>query len=275
MGKARYVRFSVVMAVYKNDRAEWFRQAVESLLNQTLRSEDIVIVVDGPLTPELNQVIRDYESDKTITVTRLKKNQGLGNALNVGIAKAKHELIARMDADDIAVENRFELQLAEFDNNPDLDILGGQIAEFVDTPDNIVSYRKVPTSHDEIKQFARRRSPFNHPTVMYKKTVIQSLGGYDIAAIRVEDYDLWLRVIASSAMCANIDEMLLYYRSTSDALKRRKTLTSLKNHIKVRTYFYKRGYIHLSDYLYGVVTQTILFVMPTKIASMAFKRAVR
>ncbi|MBH1973002.1 glycosyltransferase [Candidatus Saccharibacteria bacterium] len=263
------------MAVYKNDRAEWFRQAVESLLSQTLRSEDIVIVVDGPLTPELNQVIRGYESDKTITVTRLKKNQGLGNALNVGIAKAKHELIARMDADDIAVSNRFELQAAEFEKKPNLDILGGQIAEFVGSPDNIVAYRNVPVLHADIKQFSRRRSPFNHPTVMYKKLTIQSLGGYDVTATRIEDYDLWLRALSADVRTANLDTVLLKYRSTVDAMKRRKTIASLKSHIKARARFFREKHISFFDFCYGVVTQTVLFVLPSSVADLVFKKTVR
>lgn len=267
--------YSIVMSVYKKDRPEWFEQAIESLLNQTVRSDDIVIVADGPLTPQLDAVLRQYENEKLISLIRLRKNQGLGNALNVGIEQANNELIARMDSDDIAVPNRFELQIAEFIKNPELDILGGQIAEFINNPNEIIVYRKVPTTHLEIKKFARRRSPFNHPTVMYKKSTIQKLGCYDMSAIRIEDYDLWLRALSDGAVCANLDTVLLNYRSTVDAMKRRKTLTSLKNHIKARSRFYTKGYISLSDFLYGVMTQTALFILPTRLANIAFNRVVR
>jgi glycosyltransferase involved in cell wall biosynthesis len=269
------MNFSVLMSVYKNDRPEWFKQAIDSLLNQTLPSDDIVIVADGPLTPQLDVVLHQYENEKSISLIRLRKNMGLGNALNVGIKQAKNELIARMDSDDIAVLNRFELQIAEFNKNPELDILGGQIAEFIDNPDEIIAYRKVPITHLEIKEFARRRSPFNHPTVMYKKSTIQKLGCYDISAIRIEDYDLWLRALSGGAVCANLDVVLLKYRSTIDAMKRRKTLTSLKNHIKARSRFYARGHISLADLLYGVTTQTALCILPTRLANIAFKRAAR
>lgn len=267
--------YSIVMAVYKKDRPEWFKQAIESLRNQTVVSDDIVIVVDGPLTPQLDAVLCQYENEKSISLIRLRQNQGLGNALNVGIEQAKNELIARMDSDDVAVLNRFELQIAEFDKNPELDILGGQIAEFIDNPDEIVTHRKVPTTHLEIKNFARRRSPFNHPTVMYRKSTIQKLGCYDISAIRVEDYDLWLRALSQGAVCANLDVVLLNYRSTIDAMKRRKTLTSLKNHIKARARFYARRYISLSDFLYGTITQTALFIMPIRLANVVFNKVAR
>lgn len=269
------MKFSVVMSVYEKDRPEWFERAIESLLNQTACSDDIVIVADGPLTPQLNAILCQYEGEKSVSLVRLRVNQGLGSALNVGIERAKNELIARMDSDDIAVPNRFELQIAEFDKNPKLDILGGQIAEFVDSPDEIVAYRKVPLTHSEIKQFARRRSPFNHPTVMYKKATIQGLGGYDASAIRVEDYDLWLRALSIGADCANLDNTLLYYRSTDDAMKRRKTFISLKNHIRVRARFYVKNYISLSDFLYGISTQIVLFILPASLASMTFKKVVR
>ena len=269
------MKYSIVMAVYKGDRSEWLKQALDSLLGQTIASDDIIIIADGPLTPELNATLSQYKSEKSISLKRLPKNQGLGNALNIGISLAKHELVGRMDADDIAVSNRFELQLAKFIDNLELDILGGQIAEFVEDPESIVAYRRVPTAHDDIKYFARRRSPFNHPTVMYKKSTIQRLGGYDMAAIRIEDYDLWLRAIAQGAQCANLDHVLLNYRATPEAMKRRKTFASWKNHIRTRFQFYRKQYITLSDFFYGVFTQTALLVIPGGVARGIFNRTVR
>ena len=269
------VSCSVVMAVYHKDRAEWLTQAIESLLNQSVISDDIVIVADGPLTPQLDATLQTYENTRTISLIRLQKNEGLGNALNVGIEHAKNELIARMDSDDISLPNRLELQIAEFVKNPKLDILGGQIAEFIDNPDEIVAYRKVPTEQNEIEKFARRRNPFNHPTVMFKKSTIKKLGYYDASAIRIEDYDLWLRALSHGAVCANLNAVVLNYRSTVDAMRRRKTFVSLKNHIRARVRFYSKGYISLPDLLYGVVTQTMLFILPTGIVSAVFKKLVR
>ena len=269
------LNFSVVMPVYAKDRSEWFEQALDSVLNQTLTSDDIVIVVDGPLNTELYSSLGKYQSNKNVSVIKLDVNQGLSNALNVGIANAKHDLIARMDSDDIAVQNRFELQVAEFIKNKELGILGGQIAEFVNNPNEIVSYRKVPADHQGIKEFARRRSPFNHPTVMYKKSEIQSLNGYDVSAERIEDYDLWLRAINSNVVCSNLDTVLLKYRSTADAMRRRKTVKSFKSHISARVRFYSKGYISFTDLSYGVITQTALFALPGSVADVIFRKTVR
>ncbi len=268
------LKFSVVMPVYIKDQPEWFEQAIESILSQTLMSDDIVIVADGPLTDELEKSLDKYKSEN-ISIVTIGKNQGLSNALNVGLANAKYDLVARMDSDDIAVKNRFELQIAEFVKNDGIGILGGQIAEFIDDPDEIVSYRKVPIMHDDIKMFARRRSPFNHPTVMYKKSVIQKIGGYDVGVARIEDYDLWLRALNSGVICANIDTVLLKYRHTKDALLRRKTFRSFKNHMIVRAKFLSRNHISFVDFCYGIITQSVLFVLPTNVASRVFDYVVR
>lgn len=269
------VSYSVLLPVYERDHPEWFRLAIDSLLNQTNVSDDIVIVVDGPVGDSLEGVLNAYDKLSSINIVRIEKNQGLGNALNVGIESAKHDLIGRMDADDISVPNRFELQLAEFSKDPGLEILGGQIAEFINSPNDVLAYRNVPIFYDEIKSFARRRSPFNHPTVMYRKSTIQRLGGYDVSAIRIEDYDLWLRALSVNVRCSNIDSVLLWYRSTKDAMKRRKTLHSLKSHLKAKMKFYNRGYISFTDFLFGAFTQALLFAIPTKLASVLFNVAVR
>jgi glycosyltransferase involved in cell wall biosynthesis len=263
------------MSVYFKDNPQWLSIAVDSLLDQSVVSDNIIIVADGPLTPSLDSVLKQYKDLNNISIYRLKVNQGLGNALNFGIKKSRNELIARMDADDISVSNRFELQLAEFKSNTKLDILGGQISEFYHDPNKITSHRKVPTTQLEIEKFARRRNPFNHPTVMYKKTTILRLGLYDINAIRIEDYDLWLRALHNQCVCSNLDMVLVHYRSTLNSMKRRKTFISLKNHIQARTKFYSRKYISFIDLCYGIFTQIILFLLPTKIATIIFSKVAR
>ena len=275
MTRSKKVNYSVIMSVYGKDNAEWLTQSINSLVCQTIKSNDIVIVADGVLTEQLETVLDEYNKIPTFTLVRLPENKGLGNALNVGLRTAKNELVARMDADDISVPNRCEMQLEAFARNPGLEILGGQIAEFTDNPNTIISTRKVPTDHSEIDRFSKRRSPFNHPSVMYKRTSILQLGGYDTSAIRTEDYDLWLRALAVNLECSNLSETLLYYRSTAGTMQRRKTYTSLRNHINSRRKFYSNGYITLSDLIFGIVTQTLLFVLPNSVASFVFNKAVR
>jgi glycosyltransferase involved in cell wall biosynthesis len=264
---------SVILPVYN---AETFvEDAVRSILNQTYKEFELIIIDDNSKDNSLNIVNELAKEDKRIIILKNKENLKLSNTLNLGILASKGKYIARMDADDISVSNRFELQLAEFKSNTKLDILGGQIAEFYHDPNKITSHRKVPTTQLEIEKFARRRNPFNHPAVMYKKTTILRLGLYDINAIRIEDYDLWLRALHNQCVCSNLDMVLVHYRSTLNSMKRRKTFISLKNHIQARTKFYSRKYISFIDLCYGISTQIILFLLPTKIATIIFSKVAR
>ncbi len=270
------MKFSVLMSVYAKEDPLFLKDALESVVDQTVKANEIIIVEDGPLTEELNEVLDRFQKKYSVIKRYpLKENIGLGGALNFGIQYAENELIARMDTDDIAVKNRFELQLQAFAKEPKLGIIGGHVAEFVDTPDVVTAYRKVPLNSADIHKFARRRSPFNHPTVMYKKSVIQQLDGYDSTAIRIEDYDLWLRALSSDVLCVNLDVTLLKYRANPEAIKRRKSFSSLKSHVTARRRFYKSGYISYSDLAYGITTQIILYFLPVKTANRLFQRIAR
>src|SRR5690625_792372 len=169
------------MSVYEGEKPEYFEASIESMLNQTLMPDQIVIVKDGKLTPALDSVINKYKDDYTglFTIVTLSENAGLGVALNKGLKHCKNELVARMDTDDISLENRCELQVKEFQKNEKLSIVGTMINEFDVDPNRIISSRVVPTDHNSILKFSRRRNPFNHPSVMYKKSAVQSCGGYN------------------------------------------------------------------------------------------------
>ena len=162
------------MSIYKNDKSEYLEQAIKSILNQTVTPNEIVIVKDGPISMELEQVItklmKEYEFFKIIS---LKENQGLGDALNKGLEQCTYDIVARMDADDISVNNRFELQIKEFEDDPDLDLLGAYISEFISEPNMSISVREVPLEYDQICKYIKTRNPFNHVTVMFKKSAIQ------------------------------------------------------------------------------------------------------
>lgn len=274
--REKYKTCSVVMAVYYADRPEWFRESVNSILGQTVKSDDIVVVRDGPVADELEHMLCEYEKKyKEISVVRLEKNNGLSNALNIGIEKAKNELIARMDADDISARNRFELQLDEFNRSSELALLGAQIAEFEGSADNIIAHRIVPIDPEDIVRFSKRRNPFNHPTVMYKKDVISSLGKYDKRALRCEDYDLWMRVIDGQHEARNLSSVVLNFRTNNSAIKRRKSFGAVSSNVKVRNEFYKRRYISFIDFVYGFLAQTTLLILPPKLATLGFKKVLR
>ena len=268
--------YSVLMSVYKNDKAEYIKSAIESMINQTVMPKQYVVVVDGPVGMEIEKIITKYEQEYSdlFTIIRLKENSGLGNALNIGMKECRYELIARMDADDISLPQRCERQLEKFESNPQLSILGTQIKEFVGEPSNIVSQRKVPITFKEIQKFAKRRSPFNHPTVMYKKSVITRLGGYP-SLCRKEDLALFVLAVSNGVYSENLNESLLLYRTSNGNQKRRRTWINCKEYIQVMFKYYKRRYIGLSDLLYVILGQISLFILPTSLTNKLSKRYLR
>lgn len=267
--------YSVLMAVYKKDNPEYLEIAIKSMLEQTISPDELVLVEDGPLTKELDRSIADLQKqNEHIRIIALPQNRGLGHALNCGLKECSHELVARMDADDISLSERCEKQLCRFAANPDLVILGTQLDEFIGSSDNIISSRKVPVFKDDIGKFARKRSPFNHPTVMYKKSIILKYGGYKPLR-RKEDLDLFLRIVFDGCYVENLPDSLLLYRTDENNLKRRKSWVNCKENIAVMYDFYKKGQIGITDMLYVVVGQMTMFLTPEPIAEMLSARFLR
>ena len=274
--RTKYPTCSVVMAVYHADKSEWFCEAIDSILNQTVRSNDIVIVRDGPVSPNLESTLKEYEKlYKEIQIIRLDKNKGLGNALNIGIEAAKNELIARMDSDDINLLNRFEFQIAEFNKGRNLDILGCQIAEFKTTSDKVTSHRIVPSKHDDIVRYARRRSPFNHPTVMYRKKFICKCAGYNNELMRSEDYDLWLRAISAGAITGNLDNILLTYRRNPDNIARKSSWKQTREIISVHFLALRRKDISIIDFIITSFGRIIVFILPAWAKEVFYRNVLR
>lgn len=271
-----YSDYSVLMSVYYKEKPEYLVQSIDSMLNQILPPEQFVIVQDGTLTNELESIISSYETKypNIFTVIKREENKGLGFSLNEGLKACRNELVARMDSDDISRERRCEYQLNRFNQNQDLVILGTQILEFEGTIDNIVSQRIVPTEYRDIIKFSHRRSPFNHPTVMYKKSIILENGGYP-EVNRKEDLKLFVSIVNKEYHCENLSKSLLYYRVDKNNLKRRKTWVNCKEYIQIMFSFYKDKVIGLDDLTYVVAGQLIFFLFPIKLTQILSNKLLR
>lgn len=256
-------KYSVLMSVYNKENPDYLKASIESMLAQTLKPDQIVIVKDGKLTDELNRVIDKYVSDNPdlFTIVELENNVGLGKALDIGLQKCRNELVARMDSDDISLPNRCEIQVKTFMENPELSIVGTMVDEFYDDPNNIVSSRVVPTKHEDIVKFVRRRSPFNHPSVMFKKSEVIRCGGYGDVP-RKEDFDLFSRMINAGCRGYNINKSLLLYRTNKDNFKRRKSWINCKSYITTQYKIWKRGHCSIIDLFVVSVAQLIIFLSP-------------
>ncbi|MEO1944505.1 MAG: glycosyltransferase [Candidatus Thioglobus sp.] len=267
------MKFTVLMSIYKNEDAKHLDCAMQSIWDdQDVKPDEIVLVQDGPLPDALHQKIDSWrvKLGNVFAVAILKENVGLGTALNEGLKHCSNELIARMDTDDIALPNRFEKQLAVFDNN-DVDVCGAWIGEFGSDDTQINSYRRVPEHHDEVVRFAKSRSPVNHPSVMYKKEAVLRVGGY-INQRSIEDYHLWVKMIIDGAKFYNIQEALVNMRTGSGQLEvRRGGLHHAKIEAGLQTMFYKMGFLSFFEFVRNVVVGFIMRVLPNKLMKMAFK----
>lgn len=255
--------YSILLPVYYKDNKDYLTLSIESMLNQTVKSNDFVIIKDGPLTDELEKTIDKYASNKdnNIRVISLEINNGLGAALDYGLRQCKNELIARMDADDISLPTRCEKLLKLFEENKDLSIAGTNIDEFDDDPNVIISSRVVPSTDAEIKKYNRRRQAFNHPTIMFKKSEVIRCGSYPHLK-HMEDKDLFFRMLNMGCVAANIPESLYLFRSNAESFKRRRGKEYRKATIEVAKNAYKHKYISYSDYLYMYWGQKFMRFMP-------------
>ena len=264
------------MSIYKKEKPEFVDECFKSLLRQTMKADEWVIVEDGPLSNEMYSVLSQYQKDNPGLIKRvpLAKNQGLGLALKAGVPVCSHELIARMDTDDIAREDRFEIQLLEFQKNPDTDICGSHIIEFEGSPEHILSVRKVPLTHNSIVQYQKTRSAFNHMTVMYKKSAVLKAGNYEHCPL-MEDDMLWTRMILSGAKCANIDDYLVYARTGSAMIARRGGWDYFKKYKQGKDRIKETGFIGNIDYWKALLPQVVISLMPLPIRKFVFTKVLR
>jgi len=198
------------MSIYKNETPTFFELCLDSLAKQFTLADELVLVEDGPITTELSSLIEKYRDKLNIVSVRIPSNKGLGFALNEGLKHCKCHFVARMDTDDIAYPERFSEQLQFMEKYTEIDICGSFCTEVDDigTKGNV---RKVPVTHDSIVNNLWA-NPFIHPSVMFKREKMLTIGGYDSSLSRRQDYELWFRCAYNGFKLANIPNPLLYYR---------------------------------------------------------------
>lgn len=265
--------FSVLMSVYKNDESRYLEVALRSIYDtQTLKPEQIVIVADGPLTQAQIDVIDCFTregSEDLITFVQLPQNVGLASALNAGLQRCRNEFVARMDADDISLPARFERQIDFMNHNPEIDVCGTYIDEIDTTTEEYISTRKVPLSHKDIVVFAKQRSAVSHPSVMFKKNAVLSVGGYPLFR-KSQDFALWSLLLVNNARFANIPEVLLKMRSGRDLMARR-GISYLKYELQVMTFQRNIGFITLGQFFKFALLRTVFRIIPGRMKKALYQ----
>ena len=269
-------KYSVLMSVYHREKPEYLKQAIESIQAQTLPADDFVLVCDGLLNDALDKVIatKQQEMGEFLNVVRLAKNGGLGNALNEGIKHCKNELVARMDSDDIAYPDRCEKQIAVFNTHSEVSICSGIVEEFTTDPNTVDTKRVPPETNAEIVEFAKKRNPFNHPCVMYKKSAVEAVGSYQDFYL-LEDYYLWLRMLMAGYQGYNIQEPLLHMRAGSEMYKRRAGWKYAKTQMRLFKYMKDSGFIGNGQYIKSCLIRSGSALAPNWLRKLVFEIALR
>lgn len=265
--------FSVLMSIYKNDRPAWLKESIDSMLNQTLKADEILIVKDGPLTPELEAILSAY-SDSSIRYLPFAENRGQEMALREGLLACTHELVARMDSDDVCHPDRFRKQYEAFQNDPKVDVVGTSIIEFDETIADASTVRKLPIGGEELRHYAKRRSPTNHAAVMYKKSAVLAAGNYQ-QFLWNEDYHLWARMLLNSAVFKNLPDVLLYVRGGKSMYQRRGGWKYAKQDIKLQLRFYEIGFQGLFDTIINLALRVPIRLIPNSLRRWIYETFLR
>ncbi len=269
--------FSIAISVYKSDKPSLFDRALSSIIEmQTIMPDEVVLVVDGIVSEELNAVINKYENKYNIfNVIRLEKNGGLGKALKIAVENAKYNFIARMDSDDVSVPTRFEQQLKYFELHPETDIVGGDITEYIGEVSNIVGKRSVPKTNPEIGEYMKTRCAMNHVSVMYRKSAVQDAGGYQ-EWFWNEDYYLWIRMWLKGSTFANTGTVLVNVRVGEEMYQRRGGSKYFESEKRLQNYMLKHKMISRLTYVKNVVKRLIVQKMvPNKLRGWIFRNFAR
>jgi lipopolysaccharide cholinephosphotransferase len=263
--------YSVLITVYKKDSPDHFIQALESILNQSVPSDNIVISVDGPLSGELDEIVNHYEANyPQISTVRQPTNIGQGLACAAALPFCQHDVVARMDADDISFPERMEKQLTYLSKHPQVKLLSANLLEFEGDIDNIVSLKKVPAEDKQIRKLAKRWNPINHPAVLFSKKAALEAGNYQHFP-RYEDYHLWVRMLMAGNKAANIQEPLLYYRVSPENLDRRRKGDAQRAAAEFHRWKYEVGFTGRFDMWFMTALMAIISVVPGRVFRFIYR----
>jgi len=261
------MKFSVLMSVYVKETSFNLDLCFKSLQKQTVKADELVLVVDGPISKDLEDVIIRYKDFLNIIPIYLEKNVGLGKALSIGLTHCNNEIIARMDSDDICRENRFELQLNKIEKNPDIRVLGTGVSEF--DPLGNVREKILPENYFEIKKFIKKKNPINHMTVMFYKQDILDVGGYQ-HHLYMEDYNLWIRLVAKNIKFHNLLDICVDVRVGEEMISRRRGAIYIKSEYQL---YRLKNNLNITKGIEGIiyfVSRSFLRILPPKIITRIY-----
>lgn len=269
------MKFSVLISVYSKDDPGYLKEALNSIWDkQKLKPNEIVIVKDGFLNKNLNSVILKFSKNANTNIISLKENQGLGEALRIGLLNCKYNLIARMDADDISVPERFLKQINFLKKNPKFDVVGSNILEFSTSVLKPHGIRVVPERNFDIRNTHKIKNAVNHVSIMARKDKILKAGNY-MPMLFFEDYFLWARMMMNGCVFHNLQECLVLVRTGNNMIGRRHGI----HYIKQEIIFYKNlldiAFINKFEFFRAIILRVPLRLLPNQLLSFFYKKVIR
>ena len=264
------MNFSVLLSVYFKEVPGYLDLCLNSINSQKVRPQEVVLVFDGALTDELELVVANWEDKLPMKIVRLDHNVGLGKALNAGIQACSNEWVLRMDTDDVCADDRFEKQVEFIVKNPGVDLFGSSIIEYDADMRNCLGRRVVPVRYQEITDFAKSKNPFNHMTVAYKKSKVMAAGGY-VHHHFMEDYNLWLRMIASGCNVGNLDEDLVHVRAGEGMIRRRRGFDYVRSEYDLFRLKRDLGITGFWDGAVIFVGRSLMRLLPTSVLASFYR----
>ncbi|MFS1511125.1 glycosyltransferase [Chengkuizengella sp. SCS-71B] len=265
------------MSCYKNDNPEFLRIAIESsFIEQTLRPDEFLLIVDGPVSKELENIIAEFENryKYIFKVHKLKENKGLGNALRVGVLNCSNEYIIRMDSDDVSRKDRFEKLISYAKRHPECSVIGSYTAEFEIDVNYLTSVRVVKEHHNDIVQQSKSRSPVSHVSVLFKKKAVLGAGNYMDFPL-YEDYYLWIRMLKEQYVFHNIPEILVFVRTDKNRYKRKGNKTYIKSTLAFQRYLREVGFINGREYFINKNGRLLVAMIPPWIRKFVYVNLLR
>ncbi|WP_028821814.1 glycosyltransferase [Propionimicrobium lymphophilum] len=269
--------FSVLLPVYIGDPVDFFARSLKSVsVEQTLKPAEVVVVCDGPVKPEVDEFLAevtagsrdDLVADVPVRVARLEQNQGLATALNFGLGECAHDVVARADADDISLPERFAVQIRMVAHGHDL--VGSAVEEFESDETEPGMIRSMPVSQDEIREVVTYRDPFNHPSVVYRKSKVLEFGGYRHLE-RMEDYWLFARLVHDGVSCANSPKVLVKYRVGAGAYDRRGGLEMLASEWRLQKALLGEGIVTYPQFFRNLLVRGLYRLIPSNVRQALYR----
>lgn len=269
------MQVSVLMSLYREESPQFFREALESALAQTYAPDEIVLIIDGPISQELENVVAWLlEQEVPVQVFRFQENVQLGLALRKGVELCSHELIARMDTDDVMREDRLQRQVAYMKAHPEIAVCGSEIAEFSDQEHQQYTVKHMPEDHEKIWKYAKRRNPINHMSAMLRREAVLASGNYEHCP-GLEDYHLWTRMLVYGYKFYNIQEPLMYARTGDGIYQRRGGRQYTTNYISFRKWQKTIGFLSAKEWLLAVCLTIGMTATPNWMRKLLYQKILR